>query len=99
MLKKVTTLLGKKEREPLENVSTEQIAQEIIEGLGGKENIKRVDACITRLRVQLASLKKTDKAKLKAAGAVDSIVVGDSLQVILGKRAGEVRDQINQLLG
>ena len=37
--------------------------------MGGKENIKHLDACITRLRVEVADKSKVDVQGLKALGA------------------------------
>ncbi len=37
--------------------------------MGGKENIKHLDACITRLRVEVVDKSKVDVAGIKALGA------------------------------
>ena len=37
--------------------------------MGGKENIKHLDACITRLRVEVNEKSKVDVAGLKSLGA------------------------------
>ena len=39
-----------------------KIAKEIINCVGGKENITNLDACITRLRVSVADVSKVDQA-------------------------------------
>ena len=46
----------------------DQIAEIVIEALGGKSNIKNVDNCITRLRIDLENVKKVDRNKLKESG-------------------------------
>ncbi|MDO5139536.1 MAG: PTS transporter subunit EIIC, partial [Oscillospiraceae bacterium] len=46
----------------------DQIAEIVIEALGGKSNIKNVDNCITRLRIDLEDAKKVDGNKLKESG-------------------------------
>ena len=38
---------------------------EILEAMGGKENISNLDACITRLRVSVNEPKKSTKTVLK----------------------------------
>ncbi|HBH13889.1 MAG TPA: PTS glucose transporter subunit IIBC, partial [Leclercia adecarboxylata] len=45
------------------------VPDEIIKGLGGKENIISVDNCFTRLRVALHHPDKVDEALLKSTGA------------------------------
>ncbi|MDR1684580.1 MAG: PTS transporter subunit EIIC, partial [Elusimicrobiota bacterium] len=44
-------------------------AQGYLKGLGGKENIKTLEACTTRLRAEIIDNAKLDEAALKAAGA------------------------------
>lgn len=46
----------------------DKIAEIVIEALGGKENIKNVDNCITRLRIDVEDIKKIDKKKLSESG-------------------------------
>ena len=45
-----------------------EIAKIVIEGLGGKENIKNVDNCITRLRIDLVNSKLVDQKILEKSG-------------------------------
>ena len=44
--------------------------------MGGKENIKHLDACITRLRVEVNDKSKVDVEGLKALGASGVLEVG-----------------------
>ncbi|QFI19803.1 PTS trehalose transporter subunit IIC (plasmid) [Klebsiella aerogenes] len=46
-----------------------EIATIVLKGLGGKENIKSVDNCVTRLRVDLKDQGKVDRETLKDAGS------------------------------
>ncbi len=41
--------------------------------MGGKENIKHLDACITRLRVEVVDKSKVDVAGIKALGDIRCI--------------------------
>ena len=45
-----------------------EIAKIVIEGLGGKGNIKNVDNCITRLRIDLVDSKLVDQKILEKSG-------------------------------
>lgn len=50
--------------------------------MGGKENIKHLDACITRLRVEVNEKSKVDVAGLKSLGASGVLEVGNNMQAI-----------------
>ncbi|WP_434357985.1 glucose-specific PTS transporter subunit IIBC [Parasalinivibrio latis] len=75
-----------------------ELAQQIIVALGTKDNIKHVDACITRLRVTVFEISLVDSEKLKALGAREVLVVGNSLQAIFGTRSDSIKSEINQVL-
>jgi PTS system glucose-specific IIC component len=75
-----------------------ELAFDIVVALGGKENIKSVDACITRLRVSLKSIQSADIDKLKALGAIDVVVIGDNLQAIFGTQSDNIKTEINTVL-
>jgi len=45
-----------------------EIAEIVIEGLGGKENIKNVDNCVTRLRIDLMDQEKVNEDRIKDSG-------------------------------
>jgi len=66
--------------------------------LGGKANIKSVDACITRLRVSVKDITNVDKDRLKELGARDVVVIGDSLQAIFGTQSDHIKDEIHLVL-
>ena len=71
-------------------------AERLIAAFGGRENLVNVDACITRLRMEVADKDKVDKARLKALGAAGVIEVGNNVQAVFGTRAellkGEITD-------
>src|SRR6185436_2944331 len=48
---------------------TDSKAEQLIAAFGGRENLVNVDACITRLRMEVADKTKVDQARLKALGA------------------------------
>ena len=76
-----------------------QKAPEVLAALGGEENAVSIDACITRLRVEVKDKSKVDKDKLKALGAVGVVEVGNGIQVIFGAKADAYRHEINRILG
>lgn len=76
----------------------QQIAQ-IIYLLGGKENIKDVDACMTRLRISVAQPDKVgSEEEWKRAGAMGLIVKDNGVQAIYGPKADVLKSDIEDLL-
>lgn len=67
--------------------------------LGGKENLKTIDACATRLRVEVADDGKVDTPALKSLGA-RGVVKGaaGSVQVVIGPEADLISDEIKKEL-
>lgn len=76
-----------------------QKAPLILVALGGEKNIVSVDACITRLRVEVKDKDKVDKAELKALGAAGVMEVGNGIQAIFGAKADGYKNAINNILG
>lgn len=73
-------------------------AADILAALGGRANIVEVEACITRLRVELRDASVVDEPALQAAGAHDVIRSGTHLQVVLGPEASGVAGGLEALL-
>lgn len=74
------------------------LSKKILEALGGKENIAKLDACATRLRVTLHD-KSIDKNIFKESlGAKGVMEVGDSLQIIYGTQASTLKEEIKALM-
>lgn len=78
--------------------SLKEEALQIIEALGGSENLEEVDACITRLRVSVKDSSKVDKETLKKIGATDVLEVKGGIQAIYGAKAVLYKNIINDLL-
>jgi glucose PTS system EIICBA or EIICB component len=67
----------------------------ILEALGGKNNIKTIEACITRLRLTLVNDKLMDIATLKNLGAAGIIRLGaGNVQVVFGTFSELIREEI-----
>jgi glucose-specific phosphotransferase system IIBC component len=75
------------------------LAADILEAMGGKENITHLDACITRLRVSVNDIKKVDKNRLKALGAAGVLEVGNNIQAIFGPKSDQLKEQIKKVAG
>ena len=74
-------------------------APAVLSALGGEENIVSVDACITRLRVEVKDKAKVDKDELKTLGAAGVMEVGNGIQAIFGAKADGYKNAINDILG
>jgi PTS system N-acetylglucosamine-specific IIC component len=67
--------------------------------LGGAANLIRVDACMTRLRLELADPSRIDEARLKALGAKGIVRPGGgALQVVLGPIADHVAGEMREIV-
>lgn len=73
-------------------------AEQLIAAFGGRENLVSVDACITRLRMEVADTSKVDHARLKALGAAGVIEVGSSVQAVFGTQAEALKNDIKDAL-
>jgi PTS system N-acetylglucosamine-specific IIC component len=73
-------------------------AEQVITAFGGRENLVNVDACITRLRVEVADKSKVDQARLKSLGAAGVVEVGNSVQAVFGTDAEALKNEITEIL-
>ena len=74
------------------------LASRVLNALGGEQNIKNIDACITRLRVGVVSKNEVDKDALKALGASGVLEVGDHVQAIFGGRSDNIKNDIVDIM-
>lgn len=81
-----------------QKISSDAIADNIIKGLGGRENIVAVDNCFTRLRVAIRNVDIIDDALLKSTGANGVVRTSNEVQVIYGVRVGQVRTRVDNWL-
>ena len=73
----------------------EQLAKEVIKGVGGSKNVSHLTHCYTRLRFKLVNVDKADKAKIEQLDGVMSVVYsGGEYQVVIGPEVGNVYQQI-----
>ena len=77
-------------------------SQQILDGLGGLENISDLSCCATRLRVTLHRPSKLNKEKLLATGAAAVVANGDGVQVVYGPEVtvihAHLQDYIAQII-
>lgn len=76
------------------------LCETIIEKVGGKENVKDVSHCITRLRFHLKDESKADTAGLKSTkGVIDVIQAGGQYQVVVGSAVDTIYQDLIQVGG
>ena len=73
-------------------------AEQIVAGLGGRANIVEVEACITRLRTELADSSLVNEQALKNAGVHGVMRAGAVVQVVVGPEADNLASDIEELL-
>ena len=74
------------------------LSQDLVWAFGGASNIKTLDACITRLRVEVNDVTRASQARLKALGATGVVVVGQNVQAIFGPRSENLKTDIEAYL-
>lgn len=73
-------------------------AERIVAGLGGRANIVELEACITRLRTELADSTLVNEQTLKDAGVHGVMRAGSVVQVVVGPEADVLASDIEDLL-
>lgn len=89
---------NEKRDEGQKETSTSLRAEQILDGLGGKENISDLDCCATRLRVTVKEASKVDDGALRATGASGVIKKGNGVQVIYGPRVTVIKSEIEDYI-
>jgi PTS system N-acetylglucosamine-specific IIB component len=73
-------------------------AERIVQGLGGRSNIVEIEACITRLRTEVADASLVDEKALEEAGVHGVMRAGSVVQVVVGPDADLLASKIEDLL-
>ena len=83
----------------LSNSNFTEVASVILEGLGGKGNVKSLDNCITRLRLEIKDYTLVDEKKIKSAGVAGVMRPSKTaVQVIVGTKVQFVADEMKKML-
>lgn len=82
------------------NVVGDELSNQIINLLGGADNIEDVDACMTRLRVTVKDISLVGNEKdWKQAGALGLILKDRGVQAVYGPKADVLKSNILDVLG
>ncbi|EQB8121005.1 PTS glucose transporter subunit IIBC [Proteus mirabilis] len=74
------------------------MGQSLVAAFGGKDNISRLDACITRLRIGVKEIDKVDRDELKRLGAAGVVVVGSGIQAIFGPKSDNLKTEMDEYI-
>lgn len=76
-----------------------QLATNYIAAVGGTDNLKAIDACITRLRLTVADSALVNDAACKRTGASGVVKLNkQTIQVIVGAKAESVGDEMKKVV-
>lgn len=93
-----TKLYTKKDYQEAKNNKDNSRAEEILSGLGGRENIKDLDCCATRLRVTVNNPSEVNDAVLKGTGASGVIKKGNGIQIIYGPKVTVIKSELEEYI-
>jgi maltose/glucose PTS system EIICB component len=95
---------GREEQQNLDNTLIKEkrygeIADIVIQALGGKTNITNVDNCITRLRIDLADVSAVDKDQLQTSGCTGFFFPSAKhMHIVFGPQVEFVKNAIDEKL-
>ncbi len=90
--------------EEVETVATSQEGIELgtggqlVQAFGGNANIKNLDSCITRLRIEVKDATLVQEKTLKNMGATGVVKVGSGVQAIFGTRSGNLKTDMEEFM-
>lgn len=85
-------------KQDYKNSTLKEQSKRILEALGGKENLVNVEACITRLRLEVVNSEAVDEKALKENGAKAVMKIGtNGVQVVLGPKVTVIKSEIDEL--
>lgn len=88
-----------KKRGDLMKKNYNMISKEILENIGGAENVVNAMHCYTRLRVNLKDTGLVDIERIKESGVIGTQFAGEQLQIIVGNDVKELYEAFIQLAG
>src|SRR6478736_6017680 len=80
--------------------SHKETAKQVVDKIGGAQNVNQAWHCVTRLRFNLHDKNKVQVEEIKQIkGVMGAQFSGDQFQVIIGNRVAEVFEEVEPLLG
>ena len=79
-------------------IGAESTSSLIVRGLGGRDNIRDLDCCATRLRVTVYDSDLVTDELLKCSGAAGVIRRGNGVQVVYGPQVSVIKSELDDYL-
>ncbi|MEP7086189.1 MAG: PTS transporter subunit EIIC, partial [Gemmatimonadota bacterium] len=76
----------------------DSMAAKLVAAFGGAANIKGLDACITRLRLELYDNARANPDALKALGATGVMTVPSGMQAVFGTRSENLKTDMEEYM-
>jgi len=76
----------------------DSMAARLVAAFGGAANIKSLDACITRLRVDLNDVSVASAEALRGLGAAGVVRVGGGMQAVFGTRSENLKTDMEEYM-
>jgi glucose PTS system EIICB or EIICBA component len=76
----------------------DSMAARLVTAFGGVANIQSLDACITRLRVDLKDVSLASAEALRGLGAAGVVQVGGGMQAIFGTRSENLKTDMEEYI-
>lgn len=77
-----------------------KVSEQLVELLGGKENITSNAACMTRLRVGIKDMSKVKLSEIKKMDGVLGLVESDTIQIVFGPgKVNKILEEFYQITG
>ena len=81
-------------------MTNKELAQKLLDLLGGKDNVLANAACMTRLRVTVKDTSNVDTEGIKALNGVMGLVEDGTMQIVLGPgKVNKVLEEFSKLTG
>lgn len=80
-------------------MSDKNLAEKIIENIGGKDNVQSLTHCMTRLRFVLKNEEKADKEALEKLDIMQVVRGGGQYQIVIGTNVKDVYEEVIKLTG
>ena len=83
-----------------DSMDFQQLAKQVVEDIGGKDNIQSLTHCVTRLRFKLKDRSLADKeAVSRIKGVINVVEQGGQFQVVIGNEVTKAYDAVVELTG
>jgi len=80
-------------------MNDKNLAEKIVQNIGGKENVRSLTHCMTRLRFVLKNEEKADKEALEKLDIMQVVKGGGQYQIVIGTNVKDVYEEVIKLTG